>query len=337
MKTEKLQSNQKVQKAKDVQEARVTAQLKFEGNRARPMPDFDKKEANVRLNVAALKREKYLIDKEEVERETALAEMAMGLKDASEFNRWKREMDEADEVARLEHIAKKKIEMELAREEAILAQERKEKENNEVAKKMKVDMEKRMEEREKNLNEAMEQKREVIASVHANKDAAAEEVVKKQQDNKRIRDEVHKEMQDLAKKRADEMAHELAKKQELIRQIRELEKIPIQRTKGFDPTEAGGHGLMEEMSVAELRERLEFNKRQREQDLQFKRETNLTRKEQEAQKLIEESKKIEEARLRRKNQNDARRSSKNAAAEALAAKTKAAREKGLLEVHGKIN
>ena len=136
-----------------------------------------------------------------------------------------------------------------------------------------------MEEREKNLQEAIEQKKEVIASVHANKDAAAEEVVKKQMDNKRIRDEVHKEMQDLAKKRADEMAHELAKKAELIRQIRELEKIPIQRTKGFDPTEAGGHGLMEEMSVAELRERLEWNKREREQEVAFKRETNLTRKE----------------------------------------------------------
>ena len=51
---------------------------------------------------------------------------------------------------------------------------------------------------------------------------------------------------------------------ELIRQIRELEKIPIQRTKGFDPTEAGGHGLMEEMSIAELRERLEFQKRKHE-------------------------------------------------------------------------
>ena len=47
--------------------------------------------------------------------------MAMGLKDATEFNRWKREMDQKDDVERIEHIQKKKIEMELAREEAILA------------------------------------------------------------------------------------------------------------------------------------------------------------------------------------------------------------------------
>ena len=52
----------------------------------------------------------------------------------------------------------------------------------------------------------------------------------------------------------------MRKKEELIRQIRELEKIPIVRTKGFDPTETGGYGLFEEMSIAELRERLEFNK-----------------------------------------------------------------------------
>ena len=35
-------------------------------------------------------------------------------------------------------------------------------------------MDKRMEEREKNLQEAITQKKETIASVHANKDAAAE-------------------------------------------------------------------------------------------------------------------------------------------------------------------
>ena len=108
---------------------------------------------------------------------------------------------------------------------------------------------------------------------------------------------------------------------ELIRQIRELEKIPIQRTKGFDPTEAGGHGLMEEMSIAELRERLEFQKRQHEQDIEFKRETNMTRKEQEAERLMQEAAKIEEARKRRKAQNDARRQKKDNDAATLAART----------------
>jgi hypothetical protein len=57
------------------------------------MPEFERKEAAVKLNVAALKREKFLIDREEVEEQKKVEEMAMGLKDASDFNRWKREMD----------------------------------------------------------------------------------------------------------------------------------------------------------------------------------------------------------------------------------------------------
>ena len=53
----------------------------------------------------------------------------MSLRDEREFERWKREMNEKDEVQRLEQIQKKKIEMELAREEAINAQKSKVKEN----------------------------------------------------------------------------------------------------------------------------------------------------------------------------------------------------------------
>ena len=68
------------------------------------MPNFDKMNANVKLNVAALKREKALIDQEEREVKERLDAMAMGLKDASEFNRWKTEMGEKDEIERLEHI-----------------------------------------------------------------------------------------------------------------------------------------------------------------------------------------------------------------------------------------
>ena len=66
----------------------------------------------------------------------------------------------------------------------------------------------------------------------------------------------------MLKRKKEEEEVEQLKKHELIMQIRELEKIPIIRTKGFDPTEAGGFGLLEEMSIAELRERIEFNKRE---------------------------------------------------------------------------
>lgn len=42
-------------------------------------------------------------------------EFEMNLRDASEYDRWRREMEEQDNIKRLEHIQKQKIEMELAR------------------------------------------------------------------------------------------------------------------------------------------------------------------------------------------------------------------------------
>ena len=137
-------------------EEAIVSKLHFEGNKPRAMPDFDKMTANVKLNVAALKREKHLIDLEEREAKARLDEMAMGLKDASEFNRWKAEMGEKDEIERLEHIQKKKIEMELAREEAILAQQRNEEKNQRLVAKMRAEMDVRMEEREIGLEEIMQ-------------------------------------------------------------------------------------------------------------------------------------------------------------------------------------
>ena len=63
--------------------------------------------------------------------------------------------------------------------------------------------------------------------MHSNKEAAHDAVVAQQQENKAIRDEVHRDLQEALKKRQDEEAAQLAKRMELIRQIRELEKIPI--------------------------------------------------------------------------------------------------------------
>lgn len=145
--------------------------------------------------------------------------------------------------------------------------------------KMKIEADKRQDEREANIKEDFVARCQVIAQVHNQKDNASREMENKKADNKAVRDMVKTDLTEGLKRRRDEEAHELGKRQELIRQIRELEKIPIQRTKGFDPTEAGGHGLMIEMSVAELRERLEFVRRQQQQEVDFIREKNLHAKE----------------------------------------------------------
>jgi len=171
-------------------------------------------------------------------------------------------MDERDEVIRLDYIQRKKIEMELSRDEAILAKQKKEHTNRLQARNMKVESHTRLDQRDKEAKELFDKKVVVVEQVHSQKDKAAEAVAKMKAENRELRDQISKEISDALKRKRDEEEFEHQRKQELIRQIRELEKIPIVRTKGFDPTEAGGHGLLEEMSIAELRERIEYNKRQ---------------------------------------------------------------------------
>ena len=50
----------------------------------------------MKLNVAALKREKALLDKEEKLQAAKVHQMGMGLKDAGEFTRWQQEMVKKD-------------------------------------------------------------------------------------------------------------------------------------------------------------------------------------------------------------------------------------------------
>lgn len=69
-------------------EAVLISGLKFDGTKPRSMPDFSKHHAEVKLNAAALKREKHLIELKEREDAKKMADMEMGLKDASEFIRW---------------------------------------------------------------------------------------------------------------------------------------------------------------------------------------------------------------------------------------------------------
>lgn len=175
---------------------------------------------------------------------------------------------------------------------------------------MKIAANKRLDQRGKDLHELYEKRVAIVEQVHSQKEKAGESVQAMKDENRELRNVINKELTDALQRKKDEEEVELRRRQELIRQIRELEKIPIVRTKGFDPTEAGGHGLLEEMSIAELRERINFNKRMVEQETERKRQENLARKDFEAEELIHTASKIQEAREKRKMENDIRREEK---------------------------
>ncbi len=91
------------------------------------------------------------------------------------------------------------------------------------------------------------------------------------------------------------------------------------------------------MSIAELRERLEYNKMLREQEVTAKREDNLKAKEDGVKKIMDEAAKIHEAREFRRLENEAKRAQKKKEQEDYEAKVKAAKDKGLVEVYEQIS
>ena len=75
---------------------------------ARPMPDFEKKQAQVKLTTAAILRDGHLLKKEEEVQAKILNDLEWNQRDDAEFNRWKAEMGEKDEIERIEHMQKSK-------------------------------------------------------------------------------------------------------------------------------------------------------------------------------------------------------------------------------------
>jgi len=90
----------------------------------------------------------------------------MNLRDDSEFNKWKREMDDKEEIERLEHVATMKIDMELCREEAMKAQKNKMKQNHVNAEKMKVQRDKREVQMHEEKQENLEKKVAIVEVIH---------------------------------------------------------------------------------------------------------------------------------------------------------------------------
>lgn len=321
--------------AKQVEEEQQKL-LQFNKKYHEPPLTYKEIEAEVKLNAAAILREEYLLAKKTAEEEKKLKSYEVDLHNSGEFDRWQKEMKEKDKIERLEEMQKRKLEMQMAREEAIEACQQKLKSNQVMVEKVKIESEIAAKEREEKKVEELERKHGLRNEVLETKENAAIEKQKVLAKNQKIREEIEKEIADAMQRKKEEQAIEQKHRDDIISKIRELEGKPIERKVGYDPTETAGHGLLEEMSLAELRERLETLKKERADEEERIRQENLKKKEDYSKMIVEKSERIAAAREKKAQENEKKREIRKKKEEDEKRRTQEIKEKGLCEVQEKI-
>ena len=328
--TDKKTFRKKVELPSDKDETKVKVKPKA-------IPDHSNQSAQVRLNAAAILREEARLRKEEEAKKAKLEAAMIDMRDESEFENWRSKMRAKDEQARLEQLQVRKIEMELAREEAMEAFALKQKEKKVIAAKLKIESEDKAQELEYENFKKLEEKKRNAIDIYENRANIAVEQEKVMVQKKKVKKELQKEIEEAIalKKEQDEL--EQLRRNELIQQIRELESQPINRVKGFDPNEMMNFGLLEEMSYAQLKERLDKQKKLAEEEISERREENMRKKEERAQDIVGKAAKITEYRTMQAQANEERRNKKKEEIERKRKFEEELREKNMLTVYDKIS
>ena len=122
--------------------------------------------------------------------------------------------------------------------------------------------------------------------------------------------ELRAEVKRLQEEEAERRAKEEAEKMEVVRQIRALESLPVDRTAHFDATTVsdGSRHLLEAMSLAELRERLVMVQNLVKEKEEEKRSEILAEKQAREADLIDRMQTIQKVReIRERDAKDMRR------------------------------
>ncbi|XP_076105059.1 cilia- and flagella-associated protein 99-like isoform X3 [Mytilus galloprovincialis] len=273
------------------------SKIDFEKHKANPTPAFLSREVPVKMNTAQILREGKLYQQREEEIIKKLENLEAGAKDASDFLKWQSEMRQKDLEGKLADIERRRLEGKLSHEEAIFARQNLIKDNKQKVQEMKEETQQMMQEfLEKKFKEEKEMRNLVEETMQGHKNT--KEATKKLKDYKRkIVQEVNEESKELMKQALEEAELEMRRKMELIHQIKAMEAVPIIRQKLVDLSESAGHGLLSEMSIAELRERVSLCKAAEKESEETRRDDILQNKEAKDQLLLNTLETISKHRL----------------------------------------
>ncbi|KAM9354270.1 cilia- and flagella-associated protein 99 [Pholidichthys leucotaenia] len=264
----------------------LNSKLKFNSFHSSGPPPNLTKSSSIKLNNAAILRTKALCDRQVKEELHRIEQLMQGGREPSAFLQWQREMLEKDsqlpqiECRHLEaRISEKKVALirhQLTECNQKAAQLKKE----ETAQVMKRYAEKRLQE-EKAMRDWVQQ----VAEGHKNSKVAKEKIQKLKQS---IVKEVSEQSRELLHQALEEAQAEMSRKFKLIHEIHSIESLPHPRLKNFDETETAGHELLDEMSLAELKERLAILREAQQAEREEKRRNIKEEKQKKKQQLLEE-------------------------------------------------
>jgi len=263
-------------------------------------------EASVRQNAAAVLREDALLKKKQAAECHALKRYEEDLHDASSYYKWQHEMRLKDQVDEENRVQQRIVEMQLAREEAMEAFEGMKRKKHILAEHHREEINQGIAIRDQEMAEELQGKKELVSAVIGERDNARgeEEKIRKAKEERAERIRQEKKVEKERRQKEDE--HEMERRKDLIRQIRALERVHVERFKMYDPAEQPCQGLLEEMSLAELRERLQMETAKQVKELEDKRERQLEKKHEKQLELAEKAETLAKIRDMAKQESQER-------------------------------
>ncbi|XP_061485769.1 cilia- and flagella-associated protein 99 isoform X9 [Rhineura floridana] len=246
----------------------------------------------VKLNATAILREGVLYQRKVEQELNRIEHLLRGARDPSEFLEWQKHMHGKDLDQKLTKAACRRLQGQLSYEEAILARQNYVQENQKKAEQKREEEAEMSHQRAERHQQTRKEKEKKVQQVVDGRKNVKHARMKLQKTKQQIVQEVSEESQELLLQTLKEEEERFKKRYELIQQIRAIEYLPLLKNKFVDLTQIPKHGVLGEMSLVELQERLALLKEAQKKAEEEKRDLIIWRKHAKEQLLLDKLEQI---------------------------------------------
>lgn len=232
--------------------------LNFDGIKPRPVPKIP--DVQVKLNVSSLLRENALYQKQIEEEKRKAESFEQELRDSSEFDEWQARMRRIDEEERRQEIERRRHEMTLIAARAVKAGEERIRKNRTQAHGLQQLLQKLGNQHKEDLAQIKLGNEQSRARVMEDRKRVAESRQRLAESRMQVAFAIKSDQATHAEKIEEWHDEELREKQRRIRLAKEQKQLLTEKQSSYDRNKTADQGLLNEMSFAELQERLKREK-----------------------------------------------------------------------------